>query len=79
MIAPKCALLTYSVRTPSLLQPTAGYIMAWAGLTGLNNAGIKTKRFRIEKIEAERIENTMSIDMKLVASDMGYYFSGTVD
>lgn len=77
-IAPKCALLTYSVRAPSLLQPTAGYIMAWAGLTGLNNAGITTSRFRMQNLKSERVENEMALDMKLVAADMGYYFSSTV-
>lgn len=78
VIAPKCALLSYSPRVPSLLMPSAGYIFAWSGLTGLNNAGITTKRFRIEKIESDRVENTMALDMKLVAADMGYYFSATV-
>lgn len=77
-IAPKCALLSYSVRTPSLLQPTAGYIMSWSGLTGLNNAGITTSRFRMQHLKSDRIENEMAMDMKLVAADMGYYFSATV-
>lgn len=77
-IAPKCALLSYSAPTPSLMQPTAGYIFTWAGLTGLNNLGIRTKRFRMEKLEAERVENTLSMDAKLVAADCGYYFSATV-
>jgi len=77
-VAPKCALLCYSVKTPSLLQPTAGYTMTWAGLTGLNNMGITTKRFRMENIESERVENQLSIELKLVAADMGYFFSGTV-
>jgi len=78
LIAPKCALLTYSAPAPSLLQPTAGYLFSWAGLTGLNNVGIKTKRFRMEHLESERVENSMALDMKLVAADMGYFFSGTV-
>jgi len=78
MIAPKSALLCYSHPSPSLMQPTAGYIFSWAGLTGLNNAGIRTKRFRMEHLESERVENSMAFDMKMVAADMGYYFSGTV-
>lgn len=77
-IASKCALLSYSAPGPSLLQPTGGYIFAWRGLTGLNGAGIKTKRFRMENLEAERVESTMALSMKLVAADMGYFFSGTV-
>jgi hypothetical protein len=77
-VAPKCCLLCYSVPTPSLLTPTAGYIMTWSGLTKLNNAGITTSRFRMQHLKSERVENEMSIDMKLVAADMGYFFSGTV-
>jgi hypothetical protein len=77
-IAPKCALLSYSAPKASLMMPSAGYIFGWAGLTGLNNVGIRTKRFRMEKLESERIENTMALDMKLVAADCGYYFSATV-
>jgi hypothetical protein len=77
-IAPKCALLSYAPKTASLRRPAAGYIFGWAGLTGLNNMGIRTKRFRMEKLESERIENTMAMDMKLVAADCGYYFSATV-
>lgn len=77
-IASKCALLCYSAPSPSLMQPTAGYIFAWRGLTGLNGAGIRTKRFRMENLGADRVESEMSLDMKLVASDMGYFFSGTV-
>jgi hypothetical protein len=52
--------------------------MGWKGLTGLNNAGITTKRFRMEHLEAERVENTMAMDMKLVSTDCGYFFGSTV-
>lgn len=77
-IASKCALLVYSAPSPSLLQPTGGYIFAWRGLTGLNGAGIRTKRFRMEHLEADRVESEMALSMKLVAADMGYFFSATV-
>ena len=77
-IASKCALLSYSAPNPSLLQPTGGYIFAWRGLTGLNGAGIRTKRFRMEHLEADRVETEMALAMKLVAADMGYFFSATV-
>jgi len=77
-VAPKCALLSYAPNVASVMQPSAGYIFGWAGLTGLNNVGIRTKRFRLEKLESERIENTMAFDMKLVAADCGYFFSATV-
>jgi hypothetical protein len=78
MVAPKCCLLCYSAPSPSLLQPTAGYIFSWAGLTGLNNAGITSARFRMQHLKSERVENEMALAMKQVASDMGYFFSATV-
>lgn len=77
-ITGKNALLCYSAPSPSLMQPTAGYVMAWSGLTGLNNAGIATSRFRMEHLKADRVETEMAIDMKLVAADMGFFFSGCV-
>jgi hypothetical protein len=77
-VAPKCALLSYAPSSPSLMTPSAGYIFTWAGLTGLNNLGIRTKRFRMEKLESERVENTLSMDPEVIASDCGYYFSATV-
>jgi len=72
-------LLCYSVPSPSLLKPTAGYIFTWSGLTGLNNAGILTKRIPMSlKDDAERVESQMNVEMKVVAPDMGYFFSGCV-
>lgn len=77
-VSSKCALLCYSAPSPSLLQPTGGYIFSWRGLTGLNNAGIRTKRFRMENLAADRVESELAIDLKLVAADMGYFFSAAV-
>jgi hypothetical protein len=77
-IASKCALLVYAAPSPSLLQPTGGYIFAWRGLTGLNGAGIRTKRFRMEHLGADRVETEMAMVMKLIASDMGYFFATAV-
>ena len=78
-ITGKDALLCYSVPSPSLLKPTAGYIFTWSGLTGLNNAGILTKRIPMSlKDDAERVESQMNVEMKVVAPDMGYFFSGCV-
>jgi hypothetical protein len=74
----KGALLVYAAPSPSLMMPTGGYIFAWSGLTGLNNAGIRTKRFRMENLGADRVENEMCLSMKLVAADMGYYYASAV-
>lgn len=72
------ALLLYVSPTPSLRRPSAGYTFVWRGLTGLNNDGVRTKKFRLEHLNSDRIETDMSFDMKLVASDCGYFFANTV-
>lgn len=75
----KDALLCYSAPNASLLQPTAGYTFGWAGMSGLNNMGIATKRIPMPlKDDAERVEVDMAFDLKLVAADMGYFFSGAI-
>lgn len=74
----KSALLVYAAPSPSLMMPSGGYIFAWSGLTGLNNAGIRTKRFRMENLAADRVENEMALAMKLVAADMGYFYASVV-
>lgn len=74
----KKALLTYSAPSPSMRRISAGYNFAWSGFTGLNSLGIRTKKFRMENISADRVEGEMSYDMKVVTSDAGYYFYNTI-
>lgn len=68
------AMLVYANRTPSILQPSAGYIFNWTGLFGAGQ-GMRVKRFRIEELESDRIEGEMAWDMKLVAADLGAFFT----
>jgi len=74
----KHALLYHTPNAPGLRVPAAGYTFGWSGLLGAASAGGRVKRFRIEEIEADRIENEMAWDMKLVAADLGYFFDGIV-
>lgn len=74
----KSALLLHRTRTPSLWNPSAGYIFPWAGLYGANAYGGRIKNFRMENIEADRIEGEMAFDMKVVAADLGVFFSTIV-
>lgn len=64
-------LLVYANPAPSILQPSAGYIFSWQGLFGAGAQGNRIKTFRMEHLEADRIEGEMSYDMKLVATDLG--------
>ena len=74
----KSALLLYAPSAPSLLTPSAGYTFTWNGYLGGNSEGIKIKRFRMEHIASDRVEAEMTYDMKVVAPDLGAYFSSVV-
>lgn len=76
-IAGKHALLCYTTSAPSLMQPTAGYTFGWTGYTG-SLMGIRTKRFRMEPLESDRIECSMAYDMKVVVPELGYFFEAVV-
>lgn len=67
------ALLCYSAPSPSIMRPSAGYTFKWAGLPG-GSAGIRTNRFRMDHLAADRIEVEDTWDMKVVATDLGAFF-----
>lgn len=71
------ALLVYANPTPSILKPSGGYIFVWTGLPG-GVAGIRVRDFRIEERKSDRIEAEMAIDCKLVAPDVGVFFSDVI-
>ncbi len=74
-IAGKNALLCYVNPTPGLMVPSAGYIFAWSGLTGLNNMGLTMANIPVPLKKADRIEGTLAYGMKVVSKVLGYFFS----
>lgn len=68
------ALLCYVNPRPSLLAPSAGYNFSWRGVPGGLGGDINIRRFRMEKLRADRVEGEVCYDHKLVASDLGYFF-----
>lgn len=74
----KHALLTYSAPSAGLLQPSGGYVMSWTGVSGGLGATIGTSRLRMEQFKADRIEAEVSFDMKVIGSDLGYFFNSCV-
>jgi len=74
----KHALLSYAAPRPSLLQPSAGYIFSWKGVSQGNGFTVGTKKFRMEHLESDRVEGQMAFDNKVVATDLGYFFNGAV-
>lgn len=76
----KNALLCYVAPTPGIMIPSAGYTFSWAGLTGNNNMGIATSTLDMRPTgrKIDRVESEMAFDMKVVGSDLGYFFSSVV-
>jgi hypothetical protein len=77
-IGGKHALLCYSAPAPGILTPTAGYTFSWTGFLGAGSEGNRIKRFRLERIESDRVEMQMAFDLKLVSADLGYFWDGIV-
>ncbi len=77
-IGGKKALLCYSTPTPGIMIPTAGYTFSWNGLLGASALGSRIKRFRMDKLNSDRVEIDMSFDQKLVSADLGYFFDTIV-
>lgn len=77
-IAGKHALLSYAPSNPGLMTPSAGYVFTWTGMYGAQAEGTRITNFRMPQLKSERFEIDMSFDMKVVASDLGYFFNGIV-
>lgn len=77
----KSALLCYSAPRPGLKLASAGYIFAWSGLMGGSSYGTRINRFQMPMLGqgTERIECEMAFDMKVVAADLGIFYSNIVE
>ena len=73
----KNAFLCHVASSPGLQVPTAGYTFSWTGL-GNNNFGDAIKKFRMEHLESDRVEQNSAFDQKLVTANMGMFFSAVV-
>ena len=76
---PNGMLMLYAPSSPSLQTPSAGYTFTWDGYINSGGNGIRIKRFRQERIESDRVEGSMTYDMKVVSPDCGVYFGDVVD
>lgn len=73
------ALLVYANPSPSILQPSGGYIFSWTGYLGAGPAGNRISTFRMPQLNADRIEGEMAFDAKMVAPDLGVFFSNPLE
>lgn len=77
-IGGKSALLMHRTPRPGLMIPTAGYTFAWTGLFGAGAEGNRIKRYRWEIIASDLIECEMAFDIKIIATNLGYFFATAV-
>ena len=77
-IGGKGALLAYVAPAPGIMTASAGYTFAWTGLMGSNAFGGRILKFPMVHLRSDRVEMDMSFDQKLVAADLGYFFSSIV-
>jgi hypothetical protein len=74
------ALLAYAPPRPALKTPSAGYIFTWTGLMGAGSYGNRIVRLPMDQLGlgTERIEGEMAFDMKVVGTDLGFFFNTIV-
>ena len=77
-IVGKNAALYYVAPSAGILTPSAGYQFAWRGVSDGMGANIGITRFRMPELRADRIEAQMAWDNKVIAADLGYFFSACV-
>jgi hypothetical protein len=78
----RCALLCYVQPRPAKRRPSAGYTFRWRRpmIGGREGRRLEStvRRFRMENLQATRIEGGVFEDLKLVASDCGLFISNAV-
>lgn len=77
-LAGKSFWLGYSAKSPGRGVPSAGYNFTWNGYLGASAWGGRVKKFRMEAIACDRIEIEMAYDMKIVAPELGQFYSSAV-
>lgn len=71
-------LLGYRAPRPNREAPSAGYTFSWRGYLGASAFGGRIKKFRMEAIACDRIEIEMAYDYKVVAPELGEFYTNAV-
>ena len=67
-------LVTYVTPTPGIMEASAGYTYSWNGGGGLGSIA----QYREDQTKSDVLQNSEAWDQKVVASDVGYFFSDCV-
>lgn len=74
----KSALVCYTAPNPGLMTPSAGYTFYWTGVSDGMGKAIGVRRFRMEHLEADRVEANIAFVNKVIGSDLGYFIATAV-
>lgn len=74
----KNALLVYAPPNPGLLTPSGGYTFTWTGYLGARAGGAQITQIRAPLLKVDRVEGESAYVHKLVAADVGTFFSAAV-
>jgi hypothetical protein len=77
-VAAKGLLLQRRNPAPGLMMPSACQTFAWTGYAGAAQGGAQIRSYRIEERRADMIEAGAAFDVKVVAADLGTYFTTLV-
>lgn len=72
------ALLFHVNDSPSLMEPCAGAIFNWSGLTGNNDLGVAIDQYYDQNTKEDIVRGEFAFDMKVTGSGLGYFFSGAI-
>ena len=78
MVQGSDALLCYVNPAPGLLMPSAGYIFSWKGVSDGLGLDVGISKWYEQKLKADRVEGEIAFDDKVVATDLGYFFSAAI-
>lgn len=74
----KRALLAYRESSPAIDKPSAAYVFSYSKFDRVKRGGAAMKKFRMEKLDSDRVEGEMHFDPKLVAADCGIFWDTVV-
>lgn len=74
----KAAWLGYVNPSPAMEMPSALYTFAWKGVSQGLGEYAATKKYREEALACDWIESAMSLDIKQVSAELGYFFTSIV-
>lgn len=72
------ALLVYTPRVASTMMPAAGLTFSWNGWLGASRQGFRVKKFRMEQLEADRIEIQGAWSQQIIGPSLGVFFASAV-